>query len=241
MLTKEESLEKVAELLKKLGVGLVGLATDPRRLDQATDQVWRAAPFWLKPFGKERLRAIIYQLSERIPQGSSVEDLAEPSIDARLTAVEQAIHEEFGDTFGTTRSLRGFDAKRDLACGRLLRELESLEQLVGDGDSLIGLLLAKAQLLGVWQKIQGSKGNQQSAVACYERAVLLAEGLPEIRARALLRYSRFCEEADDGIAGGKEKAKELAESAVAAAPPGSLLADECESHLERLSKRRWFF
>jgi len=71
MLSKDELLQKVGDLVKKLGVGLVGLATDPKRLDEATDQVWKLAPLWLRPVGKERLKGALYQLSERIPRNNS--------------------------------------------------------------------------------------------------------------------------------------------------------------------------
>jgi hypothetical protein len=71
MFSKEELLEKVGVIMKQLGVSLVGLATDPKRLDQVTDEAWRIAPFWLKAVGKERLRSVIYQLSEWLPRSTS--------------------------------------------------------------------------------------------------------------------------------------------------------------------------
>jgi hypothetical protein len=69
MSSKEELVEKVGLVMKQLGVSLVGVATDPKRLDQATDKAWKIVPFWLRAVGKERLRAVIYQLSERIARG----------------------------------------------------------------------------------------------------------------------------------------------------------------------------
>jgi hypothetical protein len=241
MISKEELLQRVGDLLRQLGVSLVGLATDPKRLDQATDKAWKIAPFWLKPLGKERLRAVIYQLSERIPHNLQQEPLGPASPENRLQAIEEAVRQEFGDDFATKKNLRGFDAQRDLTCGRLQKECEELEPLLSEHSALIRLLLVKAQLLGMWQKLQGSKGNQFAAIHCYERAAVLADGLPEVKAATLLRFSRFCDGADEDVAGGKARAQELAASALATSPTGTAIHAECYEQLQQLSKKRWLF
>ncbi len=243
MLSKEELLQRVGDLVKKLGIGLVGLATDPKRLDEATDKVWSLAPFWLRPVGKERLRGIIYQLSERIPRSTPPADSTTDNrpAEARLQAIEEALRRMFGDDFGTRKSLRGYDAQTDVSCGRLQKECDDLEPLLNDSDNLVRLLLAEAQLSGMWQKLQGSQGNQRTAIACYERALSLSGKSPELRAMTLLRFSRFSEEADKDIGGGRDKAKELAAAACAAAPAGTLLQAQCAEHFQRLDKKRWFF
>ena len=108
MLSKEELLEKIGELLKQLGISLVDLAKDPRRLDQATDYAWKAAPFWLRPIGKERLRGVILQLSERIPRRTPTEpEQSGAAPEIRLRSIQAAVQEMFGDVFATRKSLRG--------------------------------------------------------------------------------------------------------------------------------------
>jgi len=241
MLSKDELLEKVGDLVKKLGVGLVGLATDPRRLDEATDQVWKLAPWWLKPVGKERLKGVLYQLSERIPRTNSL-SLASQELtpESRLQAVEQSLRDLFGDDLGTKKSLRGYNAQTDLTCGRLNKECDDLEPLLEADKSRVRLLLARAQLLGLWQKLKGSESNQKAAIACYERALSISGSSCELRATTLLQFSRFSEKAAKDVAGGRDKAKELAAEACAAAPSGTTLLAECEEHFQSLNKNRWF-
>jgi hypothetical protein len=106
---------------------------------------------------------------------------------------------------------------------------------------LVHILLAKAQVLGNWQKLQGSKGNQRSAVDCYLRALSLAEGQSDLQAEIRYRYGRFCASVDEEVGGGREKAIENFRMAAAVGASNSTARTFSEQELEKLQKRRWPF
>lgn len=63
------SKEKIQEVLKKKGVNLVQIATDPRVFDKACGIIYKSIPIPLRWFvGKKRVRKTMNRLKEQIPQ-----------------------------------------------------------------------------------------------------------------------------------------------------------------------------
>ncbi|MBI4893163.1 MAG: hypothetical protein HY821_21245 [Acidobacteria bacterium] len=250
MFTNEELQQRVAEALKRAGVDLVNVVTSPAALDRATSVVCGLLPFGFRHLGKERVRGIILQIAERVPRSgqgiepiqSSASTTVEHEVDDRLKMLQDQIRQSFGESFGTKKSLRGYDADLDVLCGRLIRECNSLEAVAGsDRTTLVRILVAKAQVLGNWQKLQGSGANQRSAVDCYVQALGLAEGQADLHAEVSYRYGQFCASVDEEIGGGKEKAIANFRVAVAVGAPSSVARVSSERELDKLQKKRWPF
>ncbi len=166
----------------------------------------------------------------------------ESSLEDRIGAFQDQVREAFGDSFGTKRNLRGYDADLDILCGRLLKECDPLEAAAAaDKIALVRILVSKAVVLANWQKLQGSKSNQRTAIDCYEKAIELAEGQAEFQAEIRYRCGKFCASVDEAISGGKQKAIEQFRIAAAAAASGSAARVGSEQELERLNKKRWPF
>lgn len=170
MFSSEDLQQRIADALKRSGVDLLAVATSPAALDGATAVVCRLLPFGFRNLGKERVRGIILQIAERIPksEGRIVQSNTSQSVGHnvadRLLALQDQIRESFGNSFGTKKRLRGYDAELDVLCGRLVRECESFESTPNlDKTTLIRILVSKAQILGNWQKLQGSNPERTSA------------------------------------------------------------------------------
>ncbi len=251
MFSNEDLQQKVADALKRAGVDLVNVATSPAALDGATAVVCRLLPFGFRNLGKERVRGIILQIAERVPKSggqgiqpiqSGASTTAEHGLSDRLNTLQDQIRQSFGESFGTKKSLRGYDADLDVLCGRMIRECDSLESAAGDDrTTLIRMLVAKAQVLGNWQKLQGSKANQRSAAECYVRALALAEGQADLHAEVSYRYGQFCASVDEEVGGGKEKAIANFRAAAAVGAPNSAARVNSEQELNKLQKPRRFF
>ena len=244
MITNEELRQKVADILKQAGINAVEVATNPAALERAAKTVTGLLPFVLRPLVKERIRGVILQIAERVPKPAGTEvSVAKPEpIEVRLRSVQDEVRRAFGGEYATKRSLRGYDAEIDVVCSRLCKECEALETAVPQSDTvlLVRIVLVKAHLLGNWQKLHGSKSNQQSAIGCYERALTLAEGALELQAEVRYQFGLFCSGADEEVSGGKQRAIEQFERAMAASAPGTATYVGCEQELQKLQKRRWF-
>jgi hypothetical protein len=244
MITNEELRQKVADMLKQAGINAAEVATSPVALERAAKTVTGLLPFVLRPLVKERIRGVILQIAERVPKPAGTEPsvaVAEPA-ELRLRSVQDEIHRTFGDDYATKRSLRGYDAETDVLCGRLTKECEALEIAVAQSDTalLVRVVLVKAHLLGNWQRLQGSKSNQQSAIECYDRALTLADGVPDLQGEIHYQFGRFCAGADEDVSGGKQRAIEHFQRAMAASAPGSATHIGCEQELQKVQKKRWF-
>jgi tetratricopeptide (TPR) repeat protein len=244
MISNEELRQKVAEMLKQAGINAAEVATSPVALERAAKTVTGLLPFVLRPLVKERIRGVILQIAERVPRPAGTEPsltAAEP-VEVRLRSVQDEIRRTFGDDYATKRSLRGYDAETDVQCGRLTKECEALETAVSQSDTalLVRVVLAKAHLLGNWQRLHGSKSNQQSAIECYERALTLADGVPDLQGEIHYQFGRFCAGADEEVSGGKRRAIEQFQRAMAASAPGTATYIGCEQELQKLQKKRWF-
>lgn len=244
MISNDELRQKIAELLKQAGIDAVEAARDPATLEKAAKTVTALLPFALRPLVKERMRGIILQIAERLPrQAEVVNASAEPaSGEDRLRCVQDEIRRVFGDDYATKRSIRGYDADADVLCSRLSKECDAIEACVPENSVglRIRIMLARAQILGNWQKLHGSKGNQQSAIECYEKALVFANGEPGLQAEVHYQFGRFCSGAVEEIGGGKQKAVEHFRRAMAVAPAGSAVYVACEEELQKHQKRRWF-
>ena len=244
MISNEELRQKVADVLKRAGISAAEVATDPVALERAAKTVTGLLPFVLRPLVKERIRGVILQIAERVPKAAGAEVSfaeAEP-VEVRLRSVQGEIHRAFGAEYATKRNLRGYDAGIDVLCSRLCKECEALETAVSQSDTvlLVRVLLVKAHLLGNWQRLHGSKSNQQSAIGCYERALTLAAGALELQAEIRYQFGLFCAGADEEVSGGKELAIEQFQRAMAASAPGTATHISCERELQKLQKKRWF-
>lgn len=244
MISNDELRQKVADILKQAGIDAVVAARNPANLEEAAKTVTALLPFALRPLVKERMRGVILQIAERLPRpGNTDAASVEPAVcEHRLRSLQDEIRRVFGDDYATKRSFRGYDADTDVLCSRLSKECDAIEACVPEND--IGVrtrvMLAKAQILGNWQKIHGSKGNQQSAIECYEKALAFANGEPSLQAEVHCQFGRFCVGAAEEIAGGKQKAIEHFQRAMALAPAGSSAYIASEEELRRHQKRRWF-
>jgi len=245
MISNEELQQKVSEILKKQSINLSRVATDSAALDTAAKLVTSMLPALIRPLVRERIRGAILQIAQHVPRNSEVPLSATPSesVEARVHALQDEVRRTFADAFATKRNLRGYDSDLDVLCARLVRDCASLEGAIPDSDkeTLIQVLLAKAQVLGSWQKIQGSRGNQRDAAETYERALSLAAGLPERQADVQYQFGRFCARTDEAVGGGKDCAIEHFERALDIAPQGSVVRHSSEQELEKLQKRRWPF
>jgi hypothetical protein len=248
MFSNDDLQQKVADVLKRAGVDLVNVATSPVALDRATAVVTGLLPFGFRHLGRERVRGIILQIAERVPKttGPQIQtplaNANKSDIDDRVELLQDQVRQAFGDSYGTKKNLRGYDADIDILCGRLIKDCEALEaEAPANKAVLIRLLVTKALVLGNWQKLQGSKTNQRNAVDCYEGAAALAEGQPELQAEIRYRYGKFCAAVDEEISGGKEKTIEQFRIATALGAPNSASRLGSEQELERLQKKRWPF
>ena len=243
MITNEELRQKVAELLKQAGINAVEVATSPIALERAAKTVTGLLPFVLRPLVKERIRGVILQIAERVPKAAGTPQLTvgeTDSVEVRLRSVQDEIRRTFGDDYATKRSLRGYDAGTDVLCGRLTKECEALEMAASESAMQVRVILAKAHVLGNWQRLHGSKSNQQSAIECYERALKLADGVPDLQGDVHYQFGLFCAGADEEVSGGKQRALEHFRLAMAASAPGSATHFDCEQELQKLQKKRWF-
>jgi len=242
MITNEELRQKVADMLKQAGIN-AEVATSPVALERAAKTVTGLLPFVLRPLVKERIRGVILQIAERVPKPGGAGTVAgtEP-VEVRLRFVQDEVRRTFGDDYGTKRSLRGYDSETDVLCGRLTKECEALETAVSQSDTalLVRVVLIKAHLLGNWQRLHGSKSNQQSAKECYERALTLADGVPDLQGEIHYQFGRFCAGADEQISGGKQRAIEHFQRAMAASAPGTANYVGSEQELQKLQEKRWF-
>jgi tetratricopeptide (TPR) repeat protein len=244
MITNEELRQKVADMLKQAGINAAEVATSPVALERAAKTVTGLLPFVLRPLVKERIRGVILQIAERVPRAAATEPSVagtEP-VEVRLRSVQDEVRRTFGDDYGTKRSLRGYDSETDVLCGRLTKECEALETAVSQSDTslLVRVVLVKAHLLGNWQRLHGSKSNQQSAIQCYERALTLADGVPDLQGEIHYQFGRFCVGAGEEVSGGKQRAIEHFQSAMAASAPGAAPYIGSEQELQKLQKKRWF-
>ena len=246
MITNDELRQKVADFLKQAGINAVEVATSPVALDQAAKTVTSLFPFVLRPLVKERIRGVILQIAERVPNPSGPQAQAglaerEP-VEVRLRSIQDEVRKAFGDDYATKRSLRGYAAEIDVLCGRLCRECEALEAAVVQTDPtlLVRVILVKAHLLGNWQRLHGSKSNQQAAIECYERAVALADGFPDLQADVRYQFGCFCAAAAEGVAGGKQRAIEHFQRAMAVSAPGTTAYVGSEQEIQKLQKKGWF-
>ena len=244
MITNEELRQKVADMLKQAGINAAEVATSTVALERAAKTVTGLLPFVLRPLVKERIRGVILQIAERVPKPAGTEPSlagAEP-VEVRLRSVQDEIRRTFGEDYATKRSLRGYDAEIDVLCGRLTNECDALETAIPRSDLalLVRVILVKAHVLGNWQRLHGSKRNQQSAIECYERALTLADGVPDLQSEIHYQFGRFCAGADEGVSGGKQRAIEHLQRAMAASAPGEATYISSEQELQKLQKKRWF-
>lgn len=246
MITNDELRQKVADFLKQAGINALEVATNPVALDRAAHTVTSLFPFVLRPLVKERIRGVILQIAERVPNPPVHHEQAclaecEP-VEMRLRSIQDEVRKAFGDDYATKRSLRGYAAEIDVLCSRLCKDCEALETSVAQTDPalLVRVILVKAQLLGNWQKLHGSKGNQQTAIECYERAVALADGIPGLQADVRYQFGCFCAAAAEGVAGGKQRAIEHFQRAMAASAPGTAAYVGSEQEIQKLQKKHRF-
>jgi tetratricopeptide (TPR) repeat protein len=244
MITNEELRQKVADILKQAGINAVEVATSPVALERAAKTVTGLLPFVLRPLVKERIRGVILQIAERVPKPAGTQPaIAETEpVEVRLRSVQDEIRRTFGDDYATKRSLRGYDAETDVLCGRLTKECEALEMAVPQSDAalLVRVVLVKAHVLGNWQRLHGSKSNQQSAIECYERALTLADGIPDLQGEIHYQFGRFCAGASEEVSSGKQRAIEHLQRAMAVSAPGDATYISSEQELQKLQKKRWF-
>jgi tetratricopeptide (TPR) repeat protein len=244
MITNEELRQKVADILKQAGINAAEVATSPVALERAAKTVTGLLPFVLRPLVKERIRGVILQIAERVPKTVGTQtSVSEPEpVEVRLRSVQDEVRRTFGDEHATKRSLRGYDAETDVLCGRLNKECETLEMAVSQSDPalLVRVVLVKAHVLGNWQRLHGSKGNQQSAIECYQRALTLADGVPDLQGEIHYQFGKFCAGADEELSGGKQRAVEHFQRAMATSAPGTPPYIGSQQELQKLQKKRWF-
>jgi len=244
MITNEELRQKVVDILRQAGIDAAEVASSPVALERAAKTVTGLLPFVLRPLVKERIRGVILQIAERVPKAAGTQpSIAETEpVEVRLRSVQDEIRRTFGEDYATKRSLRGYDAETDVLCGRLTKECEALEMAVPKSDAalLVRVVLVKAHVLGNWQRLHGSKSNQQAAIECYERALKLADGMPDLRGEIHYQFGRFCAGADEEVSGGKERAIEHFQRAMAVSAPGADTYISSEQQIQKLQTNRWF-
>jgi hypothetical protein len=146
---------------------------------------------------------------------------------AILRQVNAEVQNYLGDQIGRPFDTQGYDAERDIFCKEMIARCDEAEkQAPSDRKILLQSLILKAQLYGNWQKMQGSRGTQKSAIECYERAIPLVTS-PQMEADVRYRYGVMCRVSIAGTGGGKEKAIENFKRVIQLVGPESELGIEC--------------
>ncbi len=241
---KEKLIAAILELLSKSGIALGELTRGN------ADDVEKAVSFAVNkipalrflPGGRERAKGLVLLAIDRLPKAPDEQPQLASAADvaAYLTQLQSRVRNLFGDAAATGRSHLGYKVGNDVECSRIVRDLQWVDSCIAATlDQRIESTVLKAQVLGCWQQAHGTKGTHQSAIECYESALVLAATIPESEAAVRFRYAMFSLEAPKEIGGGKERAIANLQRAVELAPDQSELRSRCVEELERLKKKSW--
>lgn len=157
---------------------------------------------------------------------------------ALLHTVENQVDDTLGNSIAKPFVSGGYDAQLDMFCKEMVGECERAEKKAPDDPEVVfKSAVLQAQLYGNWQKMQGSRGTQKSAVECYERALQLVKDA-ELEAQIRYRYGLFCTATAAGTGGGKDKAIQNFERVVQLVGIDNPVGMEAAQELEKTKSQK---